>query len=202
MTSTAGSATPSPSQMFSFSRTPGTSTPAAAVEHVLVRLAVLLERPDVLPVRGPRARRSRTAARPLEQLAGRAAWRSRTARPRGRGEQLGLDHVDAGVDRVREDLAPGRLLQESLDAALLVGDHDAELERVVDRLERERREGAPLAVERDDLGEVEVAEGVTGDHDEGLVRSSRALRTEPAVPRGCSSTAYSMRTPSALPSPR
>ena len=84
-------------------------------------------------------------------------------------EQLGLDHVDAGVDRVGEDLAPRRLLEEALDAALLVDDHDAELERVVDRLQRERRERAALAVERDDLAEVEVAEGVARDHDERLV---------------------------------
>ena len=34
------------------------------------------------------------------------------------------------------------------------------------------------------------------------VSSSRALRTEPAVPRGVSSVAYTMRTPSSEPSPK
>ena len=45
-------------------------------------------------------------------------------------EDLGLHDVDAGVDGVGEDLAPGRLLQEALDLALLVDDGDAELQRI------------------------------------------------------------------------
>ena len=46
-------------------------------------------------------------------------------------EDLRLQHVDAGVDGVGEDLAPRRLLQEPLDPAVGVGDDDAEVERVL-----------------------------------------------------------------------
>ena len=45
-------------------------------------------------------------------------------------EDLGLHDVDAGVDGVGEHLPPGGLLQEALDPPVLVGDDDAELERV------------------------------------------------------------------------
>ena len=46
-----------------------------------------------------------------------------------------------------------------------------------------------LLVELDDRGQVDVGEHVTRDHQEALVSSSRALRTEPAVPSGVSSVA-------------
>ena len=36
-------------------------------------------------------------------------------------EDLGLEHVDAGVDRVGEHLTPGRLLEEPLDRAVGLG---------------------------------------------------------------------------------
>ena len=84
-------------------------------------------------------------------------------------QDLRLEHVDAGVDGVGEDLAPGGLLEETLDPAGLVGDDDPELERVGDALERERRNASPLAVEADEVGEVDVAEGIARDHEEGLV---------------------------------
>ena len=105
----------------------------ALVERVEVRLAVLLEVPDVLPVAvhdvavdGPAL-----LEQEREQLLGEVV-----RRPLGNvAEHLGLDHVDAGVDRVGEHLRPGRLLEEALDAAVLVGDDDAELERVVHALQ-------------------------------------------------------------------
>ena len=85
-------------------------------------------------------------------------------------QNLGLEHVDAGVDRVREDLAPGRLLQEALDAPVLVGDDDPELERVLDRLEADRDRCALVPVEVDEGAEVEVAQRVAGDDEKGLVQ--------------------------------
>ena len=91
-------------------------------------------------------------------------------------QDLRLEDVDAGVDRVREDLAPRGLLEEALDAAVLVGDDDPELERVVDRLEADRDRGLLLAVEGDELAEVDVAERVAGDDEEGLVE---LLRRQP-----------------------
>jgi hypothetical protein len=84
-------------------------------------------------------------------------------------QRLGLEHVDAGVDRVREDLAPRGFLQETLDPTLLIGDDDSELERVLDRLEPDRDGGALLPVHVDQLGQVDIAERVAGDDEEGLV---------------------------------
>jgi hypothetical protein len=84
-------------------------------------------------------------------------------------QDLRVEHVDAGVDRVREDLSPGGLLQEALDAVVRVGDDDPELERVVDVLEADGDEGFALLVEADEGAEVDVAEGVPGDDEERLV---------------------------------
>ena len=88
---------------------------------------------------------------------------------RDMAQHLGLEHVDARVDRVREDLSPGRLLEEALDAALLVGDDDAELERIGDAFQADRHHGAPIAVEADQSTEVDVAEGIARDDEERLV---------------------------------
>ncbi len=85
------------------------------------------------------------------------------------GEHLGLHHVQAGVDRVREHLAPGGLLQEPLDLAVLLGDHDAELQRVGHLGQRHRDQRALVLVEADQVGEVHVGEGIAGDDQEGLV---------------------------------
>jgi hypothetical protein len=63
------------------------------------------------------------------------------------GEHLGLHDVDAGVDRVGEDLAPGRLLEEALDLAVVIDDHDAELERIRDAGQRDSDEGVVVLME-------------------------------------------------------
>ena len=86
-------------------------------------------------------------------------------------KHLGLEHVDARVDRVREDLAPRRLLEEAFDSPLLVGHDDPELERVVDRLEADRHRGALLPMRGDERREVDVAECVARDHEEGVVET-------------------------------
>ena len=138
--------TPSPIQMFPRSRMPGMSSSTCAVERVEVRLPVLVEVADVLPV----AVADHPVQRPAHLEQQREELLREVVRPVGRDvlEHLRLEHVDAGVDRVREDLAPGRLLEEALDPAVLVGDDDPELERVLDRLQADRHGGAALAVER------------------------------------------------------
>ena len=74
--------------------------------------------------------------------------------------------------------------------AVLAGDDDAELERVLDVDEADGRERLVLVVEVDDAAEVDVGEHVTGDDEEALGRGAAiALRTEPAVPSGDSSDA-------------
>ena len=146
---------------------PGDVQAHALVERVEVRLPELVEVADVLPVavehvpvqRPPHLEQQR------EQLLGEVVRPVVGDVP----QDLGLEHVDPGVDRVREDLAPGRLLEEALDPAVLVGDDDAELERVVDRLEADRDRGLALLVDAHDLGQVDVGERVAGDDEEGVV---------------------------------
>ena len=96
-------------------------------------------------------------------------------------QHFGLEHVDAGVDRVREHLAPRRLLEEPFDPSILVRDDDPELERVVDGLEPDRDGRSLLLVEGNELREVDVAERIAGDDEERLVE---LLRGEPDGTRG------------------
>ena len=81
-------------------------------------------------------------------------------------EDARLDDVDAGVDRVAEDLAPRRLLEKFRDLPIRIRDHDAVLERIGHVDERERDGGTALAVERNDLREVDVRERVARDDEE------------------------------------
>src|SRR5262249_7880439 len=141
---------------------PGDLEPYLLVEGVEVRLPELVDVPDVLPVAVADVAVDRAAH--LEQQ--REELLREVVRPVARH---GLEHVDAGVDRVAEDLAPPRLLEEALDAPVLVGDDDAELERVLDRLEADRDGGVPLAMELDELGQVDVAERVPRDDQRRVV---------------------------------
>src|SRR5713226_5640398 len=84
-------------------------------------------------------------------------------------EHFRLEHVDARVDGVGEDLTPARFLEEALDPALLVGDDDPELERVLDRLQADRDRGPAFSVELDEPAEIDVAERVAGDDEYGVV---------------------------------
>ena len=172
---------PSPSHTPSLSSKPGIVDLDLAVEHVLVGRHVGLERADVLPVAlGDRAEQRQALGEQLrEHLAGEVD------RPVGLDvvEDLGLEHEDAGVDGVAEHLAPRGLLEEALDGAVLVGDDDAELERVLDRGQPDGGQRLVLVVEVDDLVEVDVGEHVAGDHEEALVElvhgvADRAGRAE------------------------
>ena len=151
---------------------PGMFRLHALVERVEVRLPVLVEVPDVLPV----ALGHVAVERPAHLEQEREELLGEVVRPvfGDMAQDLGLEHVDARVDRVGEDLAPGRLLEEALDAAVVVGDHDPELERVRDALEADRDQRLLLPVEADQVAEVDVAERVAGDDEERLVE--RLLR--------------------------
>ena len=143
----------------------------ALVERVEIGLPVLIEVADVLPVALHRLAVER--ATHLEQE--RKELLGEVVRLVGRdvAQHLRLQDVDAGVDRVREDLAPRRLLQEALDPSVLVGDDDPELEGVLDRLEADRHRRPFLLVELDELRQVEVAERVARDDEEGVVEPVR-----------------------------
>ena len=144
--------------------------PHLLVERVEVRLAVLVEVADVLPVAVEDAAVHRPAH--LEQEREELLREVERTVRRDVLQHLRLEHVDAGVDRVGEDLPPRRLLEEALDAAVLVGDDDAELERVVDRLQPDRHRRLLLAVEVDEASEVDVAQRVAGDDEERVVEAA------------------------------
>ena len=165
--STSSISTPSPIQTSPRIFSPGTFSRTRLVERVEVRLAVLVEVADVLPVALAHVAVDRAAH--LEEQ--REELLREVVGPVGRNvlQHLRLEHVDAGVDRVREHLTPRRLLEEPLDLAVLVGDDDPELERVLDRLQPDRDRGALLLVELDDLRQVDVAERVARDDEEGVV---------------------------------
>ncbi len=138
-----------------------------AVEDVVVGAAVRLQRADVLPIalddvsdqlQAAVQHRRKDIAREVDDL----AFGDEV-------EDLGFEHVDVGVDGVGEHLAPGRLLQEALDRAVLASDDDAELHGILDPLEGDRRERLARLVRLHDLAEVDVGQGVARDHEERLV---------------------------------
>ena len=116
----------------------------APVENVLVSSEVGLERPHVLPV----AVDDRADQRKLLlEHGGEDVAEVDDLVGADEIEDAGLEDVDARVRGIGEHLAPARPLEEALDAAVGTGDHDRELEQVLDRPARSmpahRRPGAP-----------------------------------------------------------
>jgi hypothetical protein len=138
-----------------------------AVQDVVIRLLILLEIADVGPIVGRDVARDDLAfvEQPWKDIAREIVRFSAFHVV----EYLGLQDVDARVDRVGEDLAPGRLFEKARDAPFVVRDHDAEFERVRDALQRDRRGGAAAAMVVRERGEVEVGECVAGDDEERFV---------------------------------
>ena len=90
-----------------------------AVEHVGVRAEVRLERADVLPVAVGDVAVERAAV--VEHRGEHVAREVDDLALGDEVEDLGLEHVDAGVDGVGEHLAPGGLLEEPLDRCRRAG---------------------------------------------------------------------------------
>ena len=177
------------------------STSTLPREHVAVGLQVGVGVADVGPVRvGDEAEQRESFVEHQREQLGREVVRLIRW---DQVENLGLENVDPGVDRVAEDLTPGRLLEEPLDPAVLVGHDDPELERVLHAFQHHRCGGAVLPVEREHLVEIEVGERVAADDEEGSVEEvARRPSTDPAVPSGTSSVAYESETPRSEPSPK
>ena len=89
--------------------------------------------------------------------------------------------------------------EEALDPSIAVGDDDPELQRVLDRLQREGRRRPLFLVELDEPGQVKVAEGIAGNDDERVVEIVAREPHRSAVPAGDSSTEYSMFAPMLSP---
>ena len=136
-------------------------------QHVLVRGAVGLERADVFPVAVDDRAEERKPA--VEHRREHVTGEVDDLSFGNEVEHTRLEHVDAGVDRVGEHLAPRGLLEEALDPSVVAGDHDAEVDRVVHPLQRDRRERGAVAVRLDDGGEIDVGDDVARDHEERLV---------------------------------
>jgi hypothetical protein len=141
----------------------------AALQDVGVRAPILVEIADIAPVAGCDMTEQ---ARAVSQHARVEILREvEVGADRHAFERLGFEHVDARVDRVAEDLAPRRLLEEPLDPTRLrVRDDDAEGERVLDRRQGDRGLRAPRAVGRDRGRQIEVRQHVTTDHEDRLTR--------------------------------
>ena len=149
------------------------------VEDVLVGAEVGVHRAHVLPVAmGHRAVERPAVLQELREDVGREVdWSAGLDEV----QDLRLQHVDAGVDGVAEDLAPCRLLEEALDRAVVAGDDDAEVQRPVDRGQPDRRHRLTGDVEVDDVRQVDVGDHVARHDDEALLRAARP-RSAPSPP--------------------
>src|SRR5690606_10037801 len=156
-------------------------------QDVLVRAPVFLDIADVAPVaiRDVTVERGALREHRGEQVLGEVdVGPLRYARNRFR-----LEDVDAGVDRVAEDLAPRRPLEEALNpAACAVDNDDIVCERVFDGRERDGRLRAPALVIGNGLAEIEVGQHITADHDHALARDQ-----VPGVPHGAGGTVVRIR---------
>ena len=139
----------------------------SSVEGVLIGLLVLLQVADVGPVFGRNVAGDQLV---LVQHARKDIARKIVRLARFHViENLGLEHVNARVDGVGEDFAPARLLEKARDAAILVGDDDAEFERVGYALQRDRRRGFTRHVILDEFRKVEIGQRVARDDEERFV---------------------------------
>ena len=157
--------------------------PDLPLKEVRIRARVLGDRPDVRPVPVGDVAEERLAL-------GKQLWEEILAEIEDLADGVALQDarlhdVDARIDRVGEDLAPRRLLQELGDPAVLVRYHDPVLERVRHVDERERHRGLALLVEGDDLGEIDVGQRIAGDDEERAVEVVADLPHGSTGAEGC-----------------
>ena len=107
---------------------------------------------------------------PSSASRGKTSRSIETERPGGtRSSDLGLEHVQAGVDQVGVDLLGPRLLEERLDATVRSGANEPVSARIGDRREQDRRLGPGRAMERHHLAEVGLAQRVAVEREEAPV---------------------------------
>ncbi len=71
-------------------------------------------------------------------------------------QNFGLEHVNARVDRIRDNVAPGRLLEEAYDRAIFGSDNNAILGRVGHARQRHCGQRALFGVGTHDLVEIKI----------------------------------------------
>ncbi len=143
-------------------------------------LQVLLGRADVDPVAAVHGPEDAVAA---GEEGGEEAPLDRVVDALGHElEDAGLEHVDAGVDRVRGDLLGPGLLEEAKDAAPGVGLDEAVRRRVRHGGEQDRGRGALGVVAGHDVADVNVGEDVAVQHDRPLVEEGQRVADGPPGP--------------------
>ncbi len=152
------------------------------VEHVRVGPYVLRDVAHVAPVApGDEAEHGVPVAQQLREHI--VAPVHRHPRP-DVAEDGRVEDVDPGVDRIREDLPPGRLLQEAHHPPLLVQDHHPVLQGAGDAVEGQGGHRRLLAMVGDDLFQVEVGQGVPADDQERLVQQRLGVLHAPRRAQG------------------
>ncbi len=138
-----------------------------AVEHIGLDPKEARDGADILPVATHDvAEQGRPGSQELREHVSRPVHR---LPGRNVGEYLRFHDVDAGVDRVGEDLPPGRFLEEADDPAVVGRDDDPELQGVRDGLERDRDQRTLLAMVGDQRGQVDVGQRIPADHQKRVV---------------------------------
>ena len=137
-----------------------------AVHDVAVHLEVFRRRADVDPVAVVDVRHEGLAA--LDQRRKVAALDRPGRVLRNAIERLGLEDVDAGVDRVAGDLVLARLLEETLDVGNRVRLDEPVGPRVLDRCQDDGGLGLALPVEPEHCAEIHLGQHVPIEHDDGF----------------------------------
>ena len=147
---------------------PGGVQRDATGESVDVHGAVPVQRADVLPVGLRDVARHRTAL--AEQRRDDVGSPVESGPVGQRGQDVRLDHVDAGVHEVRHHPTPARLLHEPRDPAGIVQNGTAVLDRLVHPGEPHGEVRPGRRVMGHECGQVEIRDGVARDHQHRTVR--------------------------------
>src|SRR5688572_2508925 len=144
-----------------------------AVEHVAVYLHVLLRRADVDPVAAIDVGDEAFAA--FDQRWEVGAF-DRVRHVLGNPiEGVGLEHVDAGVDRVAGDLIGTRLFEEPPDPAIRFAFDETVGGGVIDRRQHNRRLGLAFAMEADHGSQVDAGHDVAVEDHDGVGDALRGI---------------------------
>ena len=84
-------------------------------------------------------------------------------------EYLRFNDIDTGIDRITEDFTPTRFFKEFFNFSLFIGDHNAKLQRIVNRCQGNGQFGFFLSMIIKDLLEIKVGHQVTADNNKVII---------------------------------